>query len=237
MSTIVEDRLKELESAIEAIEAQLEAIKDILSSMMGGSSSASDAIAGGPLDISIDDVDIVPLDEGPFEEKNPLADNLPVASEEPVEPEEELEAPEAEVEMPEVEVELPDAEPEAPQEEPVAREGDPEVLFDDFVEDVPVSPKKLAVIDVVPDAPSWKTDRPGVQVKNILSAISLNDRISFISGLFHKDPLLFQSTLNRINSMTSFQEAEEYVLRNFPEWKLDSDAVYRFMMAVRRRFN
>jgi len=35
--------------------------------------------------------------------------------------------------------------------------------------------------------------------------------------------------------MSTLSEAVHYLSETFPEWDLDSDDVYRFMMAVRRK--
>ena len=83
----------------------------------------------------------------------------------------------------------------------------------------------------------WKTDLPGSPVRNIISAISLNDRVLMINKLFREDPQLFQQTLSDLNTMSSFAEAEDYIREHFSEWKMDSEPVYRFMMAVRRKLN
>ena len=92
-----------------------------------------------------------------------------------------------------------------------------------------------AVIDVMADKLAWKHDMPGSVVKDIKSAISLNDRVLFISSLFREDSMLYQDTMSRLNAMASLDEAVSYLTETFPEWKLDSDSVYRFMMAVRRK--
>lgn len=92
-----------------------------------------------------------------------------------------------------------------------------------------------AVIDVMTDKYAWRTDMPGTAVKDIRSAISLNDRIIFINYLFDEDPMLFQDALTRINQMTSLDEVVEYAVNEHPEWDLSSEVIYRFMMAVRRR--
>ena len=94
---------------------------------------------------------------------------------------------------------------------------------------------KPAVIDSMTDKQAWRTDMPGTQVKDIRSAISLNDRILFINMLFGQDPMAFQDTLTRINQMASLDEVVDYVVAERPEWDLESDTVYRFMMAVRRK--
>lgn len=92
-----------------------------------------------------------------------------------------------------------------------------------------------AVIDIKLGSLAWMKDIPGTEVKDIRSAISLNDRAMFISSLFKGDFSLFQETVAHINVMTDLNEAVEYVRNSFPEWKMDSDIVYRFMMAVRRK--
>lgn len=84
---------------------------------------------------------------------------------------------------------------------------------------------------------AWRTDRPGSPVRNILSAISLNDRMLFIRTLFADDPALFQKTISVFNSLSSLAEAEAYIRSHFPKWDMSSDTVYRFMMAARRRFS
>lgn len=91
------------------------------------------------------------------------------------------------------------------------------------------------IMDTATETPAWKKDRPGTPVKNIISAISLNDRVLFIRSLFREDPMLFQQTIAELNAMKKLEEGEKYLLGHFPEWKMNSDIVYRFMMAVRRK--
>lgn len=133
---------------------------------------------------------------------------------------------------PEPESELepePELEPESePEPSPV-----PEVA--EMPEPVQSPTEHLAVMDVLAEKESWKKDRPGMPVKDVRSAISLNDRALFIRSLFREDPVLFSQTLNRINSMASLDEAEAAMRHDFPEWNMDSEVVYRFMMCVRRK--
>lgn len=82
---------------------------------------------------------------------------------------------------------------------------------------------------------AWRKDMPGPEVKDIRSAISLNDRVMFISTLFRDDSMLFQDVINRINALTTLEKAVQYLKENFPEWDMDSELVYRFMMSVRRK--
>ena len=81
---------------------------------------------------------------------------------------------------------------------------------------------------------AWRKDMPGPEVKDVRSAISLNDRVMFISTLFRDDSMLFQDVINKINALTTLEKAVQYLKENFPEWDMDSELVYRFMMSVRR---
>lgn len=155
-------------------------------------------------------------DDLPFEE-------IPEPSEEPVEAGLE-EAVEPEQEDDDLPVFM---EPE-PVEEPVVEPvSEPEPVVE--------AKPEIAVIDSMTDRQAWRTDMPGSPVRDIRSAISLNDRILFINGLFAQDPMAFQDTLTRINQMESLEDVIAYVVAERPEWDLESEIVYRFMMAVRRK--
>lgn len=82
---------------------------------------------------------------------------------------------------------------------------------------------------------AWRKDIPGPEVKDVRSAISLNDRVMFISTLFRDDSMLFQDVINKINALTTLEKTVQYLKENFPEWDMDSELVYRFMMSVRRK--
>lgn len=102
------------------------------------------------------------------------------------------------------------------------------------INDIAAAKVKEAINDAYAADYAWKTDIPGSELRNILSGISLNDRILFINTLFGGDPESFQSTIAYLNEASSFAEATDYLSGRFPDWKLGSDTVYRFMMAVRR---
>ena len=99
----------------------------------------------------------------------------------------------------------------------------------------PEAAAPVPVIDAMIAKQSWRTDMPGSSVRDVRSAISLNDRILFINYLFGEDPMSFQEMLTQLNAMSSFDEAAAYAIAAHPEWDLESDTVYRFMMALRRR--
>lgn len=97
--------------------------------------------------------------------------------------------------------------------------------------------EKPAVIDSMTARQAWRTDMPGAPVRDIRSAISLNDRVLFINGLFDEDPVVFQEDLTAVNQMTALDEAVNYLVGRHPSWDLESEIVYRFMMALRRKIN
>ena len=188
-------------------------------------------------DLPFDDVPAEPAEEQ-FEE--PVEEQL----EEPVE-ETFQENVEEQVEEPvEVLMEEPAEEPvmfiEEPV-EPVADEDDDLPIFaepepEPVPQAAPIDSKpRQAVIDSMTDRQAWRTDMPGTPVKDIRSAISLNDRILFINMLFGQDPMAFQDALTKINQMASLDEVVDFVVTERPEWELESETVYRFMMAVRRK--
>ena len=106
-----------------------------------------------------------------------------------------------------------------------------------FKEEEEVKPvkEKIAVVDAMLDKEAWRTDIPSSPVKDIRSAISLNDRILFINKLFGGDPETFQADLSALNDMSCFEDGVNYIREKHSEWKMSSEIVYRFMMAVRRK--
>ena len=205
-----------------------------------------EGVAAMPIDIEISDEhlveepQVVVVQEIPLEMEEPVsAIEEPVAEdsavvetvvEEPVV--EEVAVQETVVEetpVVEVEEDLPVAEEDDDDDLPLFAEPTP--LF----EAAQASPKaKKAVLDVMEDKQAWRTDMPGAPVRDLLSAISLNDRVQFINTLFNGDPAIFQQTRAKINMMTSLDQVLEFITANF-NWDLNSQVVYRFMMAVRRK--
>ena len=164
-------------------------------------------------------------------EPEPVVEPEPIVEPEPVtEPEPEVE-PEP---IPEPVVEpdpLPAVFPEEDDDDDLPLFAEPESIF----EAAQKSPKaRKAVIDVMEDKQAWRTDMPGAPVKDMLSAISLNDRVQFINVLFNGDPALFQQTRSKINTMETLDQAVDYITSTF-NWDMGSQVVYRFMMAVRRK--
>ena len=145
--------------------------------------------------------------------------------------------PEAESFTEPVDIMLDDSERNEP--EPVQEpEPEPDAVTEIQPETEPVSAEPVgAVENTFAESLSyqWAKDIPGGLVSNIISGISLNDRVLLINTLFKEDPILFQQTIAAFNGMASLSEAVEYVKASFPDWNLSSDIVYRLMMAVRRK--
>ena len=187
--------------------------------------------------IDLSDPEPVELD---FDEE--LDGDLPeeVPAEAPVEIAEEAPA-EAPAEAPvEIAEEIP---AEAPAEIAEEAPAEPEVELDLFGEPVLRVNEKLgagrsrSVGEKMEQKEAWRTAMPGAAVKDVRSAISLNDRVLFIRELFGGDAGLFQKAVDDINAMGSLDEMVAYVNERHPGWDLDSDTVYRLMMAVRRKLS
>lgn len=132
---------------------------------------------------------------------------------------------------------------EVPAEVPAEAPAEPEVELDLFGEPVLRVNEKLgagrsrSVGEKMEQKEAWRTAMPGTAVKDVRSAISLNDRVLFIRELFGGDAGLFQKAVDDINAMGSLDEMVAYVNERHPGWDLDSDTVYRLMMAVRRKLS
>lgn len=178
----------------------------------------------------------------------PAPEPIPVPVSEPVEEPVFDEPAPIDIAISDVEMPIPPVvEPVDPEEASSMEEEPVDIVDVPVVEEVPAVPSATkkpildsavadtAVMDVMADKQAWRTDRPGMPVKNIISAISLNDRVLLINVLFKEDPMLFQDAIARFNAMGSFKEALAYIEENYPGWDMDSEPVYRLMMAIRRK--
>lgn len=126
------------------------------------------------------------------------------------------------------------------QEDPASGDIVPEEsASDEIVQEEPAAVHDLlrmsAIKDVYARKEAWRTDMPGAPLDDIWNALSLNDRALFTNSLFREDPGLFADTVGILDSMDTLDEAVEYLSHEFPEWDMDSDLVYRFMMELRRK--
>lgn len=240
--------LSEIKEMMASIRSQLELLDAKMAELQQATAVSDEETT--PIDLDIEDFIVEEftgdeIAEVPAVPAAPEVLSVPEVSEVP-EMSDALEAPEVSELM--VERCEPEEEPECELEgEPETEPDIDDLPFDDLPifaepEPVPVQPTvqtvvkpQTAVIDAMAARQAWRTDMPGTPVKDIRSAISLNDRILFINMLFNQDPMSFQEALTRINQMASLDEVAGYVVEEHPEWDLDSEFVYRFMMAVRRK--
>ena len=242
--------LAEIQELMSSVRSQLEKLDAKIQEFQQYADPQGDALA--PIDIEIDDsyldAEVVVEADLDFEtSQEPEPQPIPVEVSEPeiiAEPEPEIVAePEPEIVAepePEVVVEpepepepepLPAVFPEDDDDDDLPLFAEPESIFE-AAQKLPKARK--AMIDVMEDKQAWRTDMPGAPVKDILSAISLNDRVQFINVLFNEDPALFQQARAKINSLETLDEAIDYVTSTY-NWDMGSQVVYRFMMAVRRK--
>ena len=213
--SVILERIDGIRKELDALEKEVKAIVVAEEEPLQEETLQEEA---SPIDITISDVEmpVPPV----FEPVEPIA------------PEPEAEVAETPVEgiIDDIPEDIPVAEPIPPVAEPVEAPEPRKSILDSAKADT-------AVMDVMADKQAWRTDRPGMPVKNIISAISLNDRVFLINVLFREDPMLFQDTIAKFNAMGSLDEALEYISVNFPDWDLNSEPVYRLMMAARRKLS
>ena len=253
MGNIDEKTLSSLLDQIEAIRTQLNALEGAVKDIQAVVSEPETLVEPEPVpepveeaaeaaevaEVEVEEVEVIEEADEP----EPVVDVAPAAEDVPID----LTISDIELPVPPVVEPVPDEDisGEEPAEEPVADD-----IMDDIPESVPapepVEERKpildtakadTAVIDVMAENQAWRKDRPGMPVKNIISAISLNDRVLLINVLFREDPMLFQETISKFNAMGSLNEALAYISDNFPEWDMNSEPVYRLMMAVRRKLS
>ena len=253
MEKIANDILTALKASVSELEAKLEQTRSLLASLEESLAAEEIALEEKPAASSDPEPAQEPVQESETEavpEPAPVVEQeAPVVADEPEQVPEPASEPQSEpvsepVAIPAVEEEpslLDEPEPAPAEEEPIDL-GIGDLDVSDIISDLPESINdvesanvKPAVMDVMAEKCAWKADMPGSPVKNVLSAISLNDRILFIKSLFKDDAAVFQQTIQTFNSYTMLSEAEDYIHRMFPDWKMNSEVVYRFMMAVRRK--
>ena len=254
--------LSEIKSMMASIRSQLEKLDAKMAELQ--QVVDPEGFEANSVDIEIDEADMIPAVETVEALGIPLVVEVPAEPmEEPVietvpEPEAAVEEPVAPVEEPAEEpVEEPVQEPEdKPAEIPAADDDDlpfgdlPEEDDDDDDDDLPAifaEPETVTVAskaaetakptinDKMAADQAWRKDMPGTPVRDIRSAISLNDRVIFINHLFDEDAQAFVDALGKINSMQTLDEVVEFIASGYPQWDLNSELVYRFMMAVRRK--
>ena len=144
----------------------------------------------------------------PVKEPDPIVEAKPEPVVEPAKPvQEEITFVVEEVEAPSIPVEQPTAQAEQPKQE---------------------TPKFAQVTDLG----SKLAQKP---IKDIFSALSINERYMFRSQLFNNDQDLFMKSINTLNESKDFKTALEFIKTHF-SWDFESKDVQRFLSIVERRF-
>lgn len=107
----------------------------------------------------------------------------------------------------------------------------PEILAEKFQSQSFLN-ETLAKYQDVTDLSKKMQNQP---IKDIFSAINLNDKFLFIKELFSNDAALYQSTIEKLNSAGNFNDAVRYLDGNFT-WDFSDTMVQNFLELVRRRF-
>lgn len=72
-------------------------------------------------------------------------------------------------------------------------------------------------------------------VTNLLTAIGINDRFTFVRELFSNDSKAFEQTITLLNDAASFNDAYNYMIQHF-DWDMDSEPVQQLLDIIRRKF-
>ena len=128
----------------------------------------------------------------------------------------------------------PEPEPESIEEEATAQEAadaesEPEIAADAE----PVTADDFTTVDDEPVRLDEALQRN--MVKDLHHAFSLNDRFRYRRELFGNSDQVMEETLNHIESMATFDEAENYFYNDL-EWEYDSPEVADFMVIIKNYF-
>ena len=181
-------------------------------------------------DEDADAADTAAADEEPKPEPEVtvVVDDEPEVVVEVVPEPEPAEQPEAEP-QPEPEPEPESIEEEATAQEAADAESEPEIAADAE----PVTADDFTTVDDEPVRLDEALQRN--MVKDLHHAFSLNDRFRYRRELFGNSDQVMEETLNHIESMATFDEAENYFYNDL-EWEYDSPEVADFMVIIKNYF-
>ena len=174
------------------------------------------------------DTDAADEEPQPEPEVTVVVDDEPEVVVEVVPEPEPAEQPEAEP-QPEPEPEPESIEEEATAQEAADAESEPEIAPDAE----PVTADDFTTVDDEPVRLDEALQRN--MVKDLHHAFSLNDRFRYRRELFGNSDQVMEETLNHIESMATFDEAENYFYNDL-EWEYDSPEVADFMVIIKNYF-
>jgi hypothetical protein len=72
-------------------------------------------------------------------------------------------------------------------------------------------------------------------VSDLMAAIALNDRFTFVRELFNNDKASFENAIAVLNNSANFNEAYNFMSQQF-NWDMDSEPVQLLLDIIRRKF-
>ena len=75
----------------------------------------------------------------------------------------------------------------------------------------------------------------GKPVENLMSAIAINDRFTFIRELFNGNSPDFEHAITILNEAANFNDAYNYMIQHY-DWDMDSEAVQLLLDIIRRKY-
>jgi hypothetical protein len=72
-------------------------------------------------------------------------------------------------------------------------------------------------------------------ISDLMSAIGINDRFTFIRELFNNDKKAFETAILTLNDAGSYNNANDYLMQQF-NWDMDSEAVQLLLSILRRKY-
>jgi len=78
-----------------------------------------------------------------------------------------------------------------------------------------------------------------IPIENIATHLGLNEKFLFTNELFKSDTELFKTSLEKINSLSNFEDAKTYleeIFKNKGTWNLKNKTLKKFISIVERRY-
>lgn len=129
-----------------------------------------------------------------------------------------------------------DSEEEISEEEDVSVEADEEIADEEIADDAePITADDFENDEEDEEAMRLDEALQRNMSKDLRHAFSLNDRFRYRRELFGNSDSVMNDTLNLIDSMSTFDEAEDYFYNDL-EWEHDSPEVADFMVIIKNHF-
>ncbi len=195
---------------------------------------ASNEPDNGPIrhELTVDDTDWEETDEAEvFAEAEEMTEVIPVEPEKFAEPVKPVESPVAEQSRV---FEFDAPKPKAPEPAPVAQE--PVIA----IEEVKNEPEPVLTINQRISAQmAQKTDAALAPISDLKGAITLNDKLLFVSELFNGYSLAYSEAIEILNRFNNFEEAERFLNANYVvknNWASKSKTADKFYSFLKRRY-